>query len=117
MKALESSADTAKIVADKKALRDAPTAGDNAKSIIALKAAWPSCCGDNPYSQGDTMALSKTEANMVDNTQELTDVNIVRRNGQTISTDFTIDADQNGLSAGPITQNATVTVNGYWSIV
>ena len=50
MKALESNADTAKIVADKKALRDAPTAGDNAKSIIALKAAWPSCCGDNPYS-------------------------------------------------------------------
>lgn len=63
------------------------------------------------------MALSKTEANMVDNTQELTDVNIVRRNGQTISTDLTIDADQNGLSAGPITQNATITVNGYWSIV
>lgn len=50
MKALESNADTAKIVADKKALRDAPTAGDGAKSIIALKAAWPSCCGDNPYS-------------------------------------------------------------------
>tara|TARA_R100000231_G_scaffold7635_1_gene10526 strand:+ start:8428 stop:8619 length:192 start_codon:yes stop_codon:yes gene_type:complete len=63
------------------------------------------------------MALSKLEANMVDNTQELTDVNIVRRNGQTISTDLTIDADQNGLSAGPITQNATITVNGYWSIV
>jgi len=63
------------------------------------------------------MALSKLEANMVDNTQELTDVNIVRRNGQTISTDLTIDADQNGLSAGPITQNSTITVNGYWSIV
>tara|TARA_R100000278_G_scaffold72423_1_gene56891 strand:- start:565 stop:756 length:192 start_codon:yes stop_codon:yes gene_type:complete len=63
------------------------------------------------------MALSKLEANMVDNTQELTDVNIVRHNGQTISTDLTIDADQNGLSAGPITQNSTITVNGYWSIV
>ena len=63
------------------------------------------------------MALSKLEANMVDNTQELTDVNIVRRNGQTISTDLTIDADQNGLSAGPITQTSTITVNGYWSIV
>ena len=63
------------------------------------------------------MALSKLEANMVDNTQELTDVNIVRRNGQTISTDLTIDSDQNGLSAGPITQNSTITVNGYWSIV
>jgi hypothetical protein len=38
-------------------------------------------------------------------------------NGQTISADITIDADENGVSAGPITQNATVTVNGYWSIV
>ena len=29
-----------------------------------------------------------------------------------------IDADENGVSGGPITQdNATVTVNGYWSIV
>ena len=63
------------------------------------------------------MALSKVEANLVDNTQETTDVNVVRRNGQTISTDFTIDAGQNGVSAGPITQNATVTINGYWSIV
>ena len=50
MKALESNASTTQIVADKQALRDAPTAGDDAKSIIALKAAWPSCCGDNPYS-------------------------------------------------------------------
>ena len=38
--------------------------------------------------------------------------------GQTISADITIDSDENGVSAGPITQdNATVTVNGYWSIV
>jgi len=42
---------------------------------------------------------------------------IIRLNGQTISADITIDADENGASAGPITQNATVTVNGYWSIV
>ena len=43
---------------------------------------------------------------------------IIRLNGQTISSDITIDADENGVSAGPITQdNATVTVNGYWSIV
>jgi hypothetical protein len=43
---------------------------------------------------------------------------IIRLNGQTISADITIDADENGVSAGPITQdNATVTVNGYWSIV
>lgn len=63
------------------------------------------------------MALSSVRADQIDNTQETKDVQIVRRNGQTISTDFTIDADQNGMSAGPITQNATVTVNGYWSIV
>jgi hypothetical protein len=63
------------------------------------------------------MALSSVRADQIDNTQETKDVQVVRRNGQTISTDFTIDADQNGMSAGPITQNATVTVNGYWSIV
>ena len=42
---------------------------------------------------------------------------IIRLNGQTISADITIDSDEHGLSAGPITQSATVTVNGYWSIV
>lgn len=63
------------------------------------------------------MALSKVRADQLDNSEESTDINVVRRNGQTISTDFTIDADQNGVSAGPITQNATVTINGYWSIV
>ena len=42
---------------------------------------------------------------------------IIRLNGQTISADITIDSDENGVSAGPITQHATVTVNGYWSIV
>ena len=42
---------------------------------------------------------------------------IIRLNGQTISSDITIDSDENGVSAGPITQSATVTVNGYWSIV
>ena len=43
---------------------------------------------------------------------------IIRLNGQTITADITIDADENGVSGGPITQsNATVTVNGYWSIV
>ena len=49
MKALESGADTAQIVADKQALRDAPTAGDSATTIAELKAAWPSACGDSPY--------------------------------------------------------------------
>ena len=42
---------------------------------------------------------------------------IIRLNGQTISADITIDSDENGVSGSPITQNATVTVNGYWSIV
>ena len=42
---------------------------------------------------------------------------IIRLNGNTISADITIDSDENGGSAGPITQSATVTVNGYWSIV
>jgi hypothetical protein len=42
---------------------------------------------------------------------------IIRLNGQTIDADITIDSDENGVSGGPITQNATVTVNGYWSIV
>jgi hypothetical protein len=49
MKALETSADTTQIVADKQALRDAPTAGDAATSIAELKAAWPAACGDSPY--------------------------------------------------------------------
>ena len=44
-------------------------------------------------------------------------ISIIRLNGQTISADITIDSDENGVSAGPITQSATVTVNGYWSIV
>ena len=43
---------------------------------------------------------------------------IIRLNGQSITADITIDADENGVSGGPITQdNATVTVNGHWSIV
>ena len=42
---------------------------------------------------------------------------IIRLNGQTISADITIDSDENGVSGGPITQSATVTVNGYWSII
>ena len=63
------------------------------------------------------MALSKIDADAIDTTEEFKDTQVVRRNGQTISTDFTIDADQNALAAGSITQNATVTVNGYWSIV
>ena len=44
---------------------------------------------------------------------------IIRTNGNSISTDITIDSSTNGLSAGPITvgSSSTVTVAGYWSIV
>ena len=42
---------------------------------------------------------------------------IIRLNGQTISADITIDSDESGVSAGPISTTATITVNGYWSIV
>lgn len=49
MKAQETGADTTQIVADKQALRDAPTAGNSATTIAELKAAWPSACGDSPY--------------------------------------------------------------------
>ena len=41
---------------------------------------------------------------------------MAKLNGQTISNDITIDSDENGVSEA-ITQNATVIVNGYWSIV
>jgi len=35
---------------------------------------------------------------------------IIRLNGQTISADITIDSDENGVSAGPITINSGVTL-------
>jgi hypothetical protein len=42
---------------------------------------------------------------------------IIRTNGQTISSDITIDSSTNGVSAGPISTTGTVTVSGYWTIV
>lgn len=63
------------------------------------------------------MSRSKVNAEFVDNTDESKDVDIIRRNGQTISTDTTIDSDQNAISVGPITQDATITVSGNWTIV
>lgn len=54
MKALEASADTTQIVADKQALRDAPAslAIDAATTIDELKAAWDvGVLGNSPYSQ------------------------------------------------------------------
>tara|TARA_B100001250_G_scaffold243502_1_gene209307 strand:+ start:3854 stop:4312 length:459 start_codon:yes stop_codon:yes gene_type:complete len=42
---------------------------------------------------------------------------LIRTNGQTVSADITIGASTNGMSAGPISTTATITVNGYWTIV
>ena len=44
---------------------------------------------------------------------------IIRTNGNSISTDITVDSSTSGLSAGPITvgSSSTVTVAGHWSIV
>tara|TARA_R100000664_G_C2661040_1_gene77238 strand:+ start:318 stop:506 length:189 start_codon:yes stop_codon:yes gene_type:complete len=44
---------------------------------------------------------------------------VVRQNENQVVLSFTIDASNNGVSAGPVTiaTTATVTVNGYWSVV
>jgi len=42
---------------------------------------------------------------------------IIRTNGQTISSDITISSTTNGVSTGPISTTATITVSGYWTIV
>ena len=43
---------------------------------------------------------------------------IIRTNGNSITADITIPSGTNGLSAGPITvSNATITVNGVYTIV
>ena len=43
---------------------------------------------------------------------------IIRTNGNSITADITIHSGTNGLSAGPITvTNATITVNGVYTIV
>jgi len=43
---------------------------------------------------------------------------IIRTNGNSITADITIPSGTNGLSAGPITvTNATITVNGVYTIV
>ena len=50
-------------------------------------------------------------------TVEITGNFPIWENSQTVNADYTITNSRNAMSAGPITQNATVTVNGYWSIV
>ena len=43
---------------------------------------------------------------------------VIRTNGNSITADITIPSGSNGLSAGPITlNNATVIVNGVWTVV
>ena len=43
---------------------------------------------------------------------------VIRTNGNSITTDITIPSGTNGLSAGPITvTNATITINGVYTIV
>jgi len=43
---------------------------------------------------------------------------IIRTNGSSVTADITIPSGTNGLSAGPITvTNATITVNGTYTIV
>ena len=43
---------------------------------------------------------------------------IIRTNGNSITADITIPSGTNGMSAGPITDtNATITVNGVYTIV
>ena len=43
---------------------------------------------------------------------------VIRTNGNSITTDITIPSGTNGLSCGPITvANATITVNGVYTIV
>ena len=43
---------------------------------------------------------------------------VIRTNGNSITADITIPSGSNGITAGPITlNNATVTVNGVWTVV
>tara|TARA_R100001086_G_scaffold139410_1_gene73155 strand:- start:41 stop:505 length:465 start_codon:yes stop_codon:yes gene_type:complete len=69
----------------------------------------------------DTFTVSDTYTKSESDTRYpfLGNDSIIRTNGQTISSDITISSTTNGLSAGAITigANATVTVNGYWTII
>ena len=51
--------------------------------------------------------------------EQTSDESVVRQNENQVVSSFTIDATNNGMSAGPVTieTTATITVNGYWSIV
>ena len=65
-----------------------------------------------------TIANSYTKAEADDRYPFLGNNSIIRTNGNSITADITIPTNTNGMSAGPITlNNATVTVNGVWTVV
>ena len=92
------------------------TAGDGSTVVLAQAASSGDHVEMVVYDDfGVQQTYTKTES---DNRYPFKGNNsIIRLNGQTINNDITIDSDENGLSSGPITQNATITLNGYWTIV
>ena len=65
-----------------------------------------------------TVANSYTKAEADDRYPFLGNNSMIRTNGNSITADITIPSGSNGVSAGPITlNNATVTVNGVWTVV
>ena len=66
-----------------------------------------------------SIANSYTKSESDTNYPFLGNDSIIRTNGQTISSDITIDSSTNALSAGPITvgASATLTVNGFYTIL
>ena len=65
-----------------------------------------------------TIANSYTKAEADARYPFLGNNSVIRTNGNSITADITIPSGTNGLSAGPITlNNATVTVNGVWTVV
>jgi len=68
----------------------------------------------------DTFAIANSYTKAESDTRYpfLGNNSIIRTNGNSITADVTIASGTNGLSAGPITvTNATVTVNGTYTIV
>ena len=65
-----------------------------------------------------TIANSYTKAEADDRYPFLGNNSMIRTNGNSITADITIPSGSNVMSAGPITlNNATVTVNGVWTVV
>lgn len=65
-----------------------------------------------------TIANSYTKLESDDRYPFLGNNSMIRTNGNSITADITIPSGSNGVSAGPITiNNATITVNGVWTVV